>query len=265
MTIPFPERRADAPGGAAFLASLADMKLSARQEAMAAALLAGDVPARLRRFVEVTLTRRGHTAALRVAPDFLLIGSDEDFVTAPLRALVAQRVADALGCVVPTRPLVDAVLAAGAKAPLVGMWRKDAPDGWLESWRCHRDHQARIQRPAAPAGALVAGYLKDVVLTPSLQKKVARNRRWPVAIYGAWDASKGKVVQGLVRDHAIDYVDLQPRDAPRVGRHDARRRRALGRRRARRPRPRRSALRRRRHRPRALRAREVAARRAVAA
>lgn len=207
MAIPFPAPPPDAPGGAAFLASLADMKLSERQEAMAAALLAGDVPARLRRFVEVTLTRRGHTAVLRVAPDFLLIGSDDDFVTAPLRALVAQRVADALGCVLPTRPLVDAVLAAGAKAPLKGMWRAGAPAGWLESWRCHRDHQARIKRPTAPPGALVAGYLKDVVLTPSLQKKVARNRRWPVAIYGAWDAAKGKVVQGLVHDHAIDYVD----------------------------------------------------------
>ena len=63
-----------------------------------AELLAGNVPARLRRFVAVTLrgevSGRRREVVLDVLPDVLGIGGDEDWIRMPMRPATAQRIAD---------------------------------------------------------------------------------------------------------------------------------------------------------------------------
>ena len=49
---------------------------------------------------------------IEVMPDYLAVGSDDDFVRMPMRPQTAQQIADAFGCVLPTRKIVDAMDAA---------------------------------------------------------------------------------------------------------------------------------------------------------
>src|SRR5262249_23835711 len=83
----------------------------AREEALYTELRKGNVPNFLRRFVPVTIKGRGgdgqsHEITYRVMPDYLAIGSDTDYVTIPLGARPAERVADTFGCVLPTAKMV---------------------------------------------------------------------------------------------------------------------------------------------------------------
>jgi hypothetical protein len=84
-----------------------------REAAIRNELLAGNVPGFLRRLQPVTLSSRGadgvtiHVTAC-VSPDYLAIGSDDDFLLIPMRLETALLVASRYGFTLPTRRLVDA-------------------------------------------------------------------------------------------------------------------------------------------------------------
>ena len=75
----------------------------------------GNVPDFVRRenFREVTTTARidGITvqATFRVSPDYLAIGTNDNYVRVPLSPLIAQRIAQYFACVLPTRHIVDLI------------------------------------------------------------------------------------------------------------------------------------------------------------
>jgi hypothetical protein len=111
VVIALPVRPADAVGGAEFARRVETLEREAREEAVLAEVRRGNVPAFWRRFVEVKMGG----AVLWVAPEYLCVGSDEDYWLAPLTPGAAQRMADELGCVLPTRKMVTAIWRA---APL---------------------------------------------------------------------------------------------------------------------------------------------------
>ena len=120
LQIGLPPRAPDAPGGAAVAARVAPLSLAEREEVVVAEVLAGNVPASWREFVTVDVSGvvggRTRHVALRVAPDYVTVGSDEDGLRMPLSPASAQRLADGLGCALPTPRLVDLVhAAAGTK------------------------------------------------------------------------------------------------------------------------------------------------------
>ena len=53
-----------------------------------------------------------NTATFYVTPDYLAIGSDEDYFLIPISPNTAQRIADALHCSLPTPKMVDEIYAA---------------------------------------------------------------------------------------------------------------------------------------------------------
>jgi len=108
-----PPRPADAVTGSAFAAHIATLDLAAREAAIVAEVQRGNIPAFLRRFAEVKLG--DGVATLFVAPDYLAVGSDEDYFFTPLSPATAQVLADQLDCVLPTRKMAAAVHRA---APL---------------------------------------------------------------------------------------------------------------------------------------------------
>ena len=94
------------------LQGLLDAKPDSREQAIAAEVLRGNVPDFWRQFVEVsaeaeTVDGKSRKVVYRVSPDYLMVGSDEDFVRVPLTPYIAQHLADMLGCVLPTRKMVD--------------------------------------------------------------------------------------------------------------------------------------------------------------
>ena len=48
-------------------------------------------------------------ATLLAMPDYLAVGSDDDFVRMPMTPQTAQQIADQFGCTLPTRKIVDAI------------------------------------------------------------------------------------------------------------------------------------------------------------
>jgi hypothetical protein len=198
-----PSRPADAPGGAEVMKKAAGLSPSAREEFIAAELLRGNLPDFLKEFQTVTVRAKDgagkqHEAAYDVMPDYLAVGSDADFVRVPLTPATAQRVADAFGCALPTRKVVDQVFASATRRlePIPLTEAREAPETFAR-------HNELIQKQLAgksPAG-LVAGQKKDVVVSNWLGDKPNR-----VAIYG-WHKTNGTPIQPLTIVHKDTYVD----------------------------------------------------------
>lgn len=194
-----PVRPADAVGGAEFARSVAPLEREARETAVAAEVRRGNVPQFWRRLVEVPMAG----AVVSVTPDYLCIGSDEDYWFAPLTPGTAQVIADELGCLLPTKKVADAIWKAALKlepAPL-------PPSPEMTTVPVFTQHNIMVRaarekaRAEFPLGTLVAGDKKDVVITPRLVESPGK-----VAIYG-WHRLNGVAIQPLFLGHAATWVD----------------------------------------------------------
>ncbi len=109
-----PKRPADAVGGTEFIRSIEKLNRTEREEAIAREVLRGNIPEFLRSFRKVETkikdaAGKERVAVVEVMPDYLAIGSDADFVRMPMNPLTAARIADAFGCALPTRKIVDEI------------------------------------------------------------------------------------------------------------------------------------------------------------
>ncbi|MEY2880872.1 MAG: hypothetical protein RLZZ15_3252, partial [Verrucomicrobiota bacterium] len=122
----------------------------------------------------------------------------------PLSPASAQLLADELGCVLPTKKIVDAIHRA---APLQLTPAPIPPSAAMTTVAVFTAHNTTVRtaRAAAlaahPLGTLVAGHKKDLVLTPLLHDAPGK-----VAIYG-WHALDGKPIQPLHLGHVATWVD----------------------------------------------------------
>lgn len=203
-----PPRPPGASAGSKFAESVAAMSLAEREVEIRAQFSRGNVPRFWRKFVEVKVVRtidgRECTAAYRVSPDYFAIGSDEDYFLTPLSPSMAQALADTLNCALPTRRMVDDIYAAAAlkltPSPL-------PPGPAMTTVPVFQQHNETVRRQRAallvahPAGVLVAGHKKDIVLTPQLAGAAGK-----VAIYG-WHRSDGTAIQPLYHGHTASWVD----------------------------------------------------------
>lgn len=208
QTLPLPQRATDALAGREFVGHIQSLSTVDREQAILAQVLAGNVPVFMRRLCPVTIARvaDGRTNALTffAAPDYLCVGADDDYFLTPMTPGIAQRIADQLGCALPTRKMVDAIHGAAdlklAPAPI--------PPGpamtTVPVFAAHND-LVRTQRLASlsahPAGVLVAGHKKDVVISTRLAGVPDR-----VALYG-WHRTNGTVIQPLYLGHSATWVD----------------------------------------------------------
>ena len=186
--------------GTSFLEATTSMHRAAREDAIYDAIAAGVVLAFAGAFVEVRLVHGDHTGVVQVAIDYAAIGTDDDFIRIPMSAITAQRLADVLGYVLPTKKLVDAIYRAAvlklAPSPL-------PPGPQMMGNDYYRKHHEAIEKQGAgpAAGELVAGHKKDVVVTKRLVQLPDR-----VAIYG-WHRLDGRPIQPLSLVHEASYAD----------------------------------------------------------
>lgn len=186
--------------GSAFLQQTAGLSQAAREQAILQAVRQGHIPSFLGNFQEVTLRHGGHEARVRVAPDYLAIGTDQDFVRMPMFPATAQQIADSLGCTLPRPKLVDAIWSQAqyklAPRPLTAGSSMGSNDYY------RRANQLIDQELAGrPPGPLTAGDKKDIVLTNRLASNPGK-----VAIYG-WHRTSGSAIQPLTTVHGATYVD----------------------------------------------------------
>lgn len=184
------------------------MDLPQREKAIYQEVFDGNVPLSLRKFCPVTVTNitGGITniGTLYVAPDYLAVGSDSNYLLVPISGNTAQRIADKIGCTLPTRKMVDAIYAAAevklTPSPI-------SPTAAMTTVPIFTQHNETVREQrmdltnAHPLGALVAGHKKDVVVSTRLAN--ATNK---VAIYG-WHRTNGTAIQPLYLGHVSWWVD----------------------------------------------------------
>lgn len=206
-TLALPPRPAGAMTGSQFIEATKHLSRPEREAALEREILAGNVPDFARQMKEIdveTVAKDGqrHTGKLRVMPDYLAIGSNDDFVQIPMNPLTAQRIADQTGTSLPTKKIVDDVYRQAE----VKLRPQPLPAGpQMMSNDYIQRHQGLVngQRAevGAELGALTAGHQKDVVITGRLDQHPDR-----VAIYG-WHQPSGKPIQPLSTVHENTYAD----------------------------------------------------------
>ena len=198
-----PARAANALTGSAFSTSVAALPREEREAAVLRELLAGNIPSFLRVLRPVEVSAAGadggkHSIVYEVMPDYLAIGSDDDFVRMPMNPYTAQAFCDAFGFVLPTRKMVNDIWAAAGvhlePRPLTE--ERESPNTFLQH---HRIIEGQLD--GKKRTLLLAGHKKDVVVTNKLLERPER-----VAIYG-WHYPRGEPIQPLYAGHVDWYVD----------------------------------------------------------
>jgi hypothetical protein len=208
QTPAFPPRATNAPDGSAFIKQISALEFAQREEAVLEAVSAGNVPAFQRTLCAVNVTNvfdgKTNVATFFAAPDYLAVGSDEDYFLTPVSPNTAQKIADRLGCVLPTRKMVDAIYAA---APVKLKPEPISPSPAMTTVSIFSLHNGIVRSQRAvfldshPPGTLVAGHKKDVVISARLAGVTNR-----VAIYG-WHQTNGVPIQPLFLGHTAAWVD----------------------------------------------------------
>jgi hypothetical protein len=201
-----------APGGRSltgsqFTASIAEIDPRLRERVILQAILNGNIPEFLRKLVPVKLTTRRPggplvTATIFVMPEYLAIGSDQDFLRIPMNLYTAAAAATHMGFVLPTRKIVDAIYQQSAFHFAPEPMQAGPEMRTTEYYRVHNEKiEEQFRRIGASIGALISGQKKDVVVSNLLAKNPGH-----IAIYG-WHRTNGVPIQPLTTVHGACYAD----------------------------------------------------------
>lgn len=208
-SLSLPARPRQAISGYKFLRETALHQLFDREREVFAQLKSGNFPEHLRQLIPIEI--KGHiidtdgqprlvTALLRVMPDYLSIGSDEDFVRVPMNLYTAADIAREFGLVLPTDRIVDAIhQQAGVRLAPSPLPPTNAMVSNSYVLQHHQIVQDKLGQYAL--GQLVAGIKKDLVLSNKLKKRFGR-----IIIYG-WHQPDGLPIQPLSDAHHAGYAD----------------------------------------------------------
>ena len=201
--ISLPAREESALTGSEFYQFILNQDWRSRDSIAVKEILNGNVPAFLKKFTPVsiqTTNKEGQTikATIFVSPDYVSIGHDNDWARIPLTPMAAQRIADQLGCFLPTRKLVDDIYKGAAiKLEPIPMF------AFRDSVPTMYQHHLIIEGQRKSQSGLIAGIKKDIVISGKIKRDARRDR---VAIYG-WHQRNGQPIQPLYTGHVSWYVD----------------------------------------------------------
>jgi hypothetical protein len=189
--------------GSSFYNTVASFQWKQRDSMALQLLLEGNMPSFLNRFIAIHTRikdENGTTvkATYYVTPDYLSIGSNDDWVRVPLTPQTAQLIADRYNCFLPTRKMVnDIYQQAVVKLEPLPMFA--FRDSTVTMWQ----HHLIIEGQRKERRGLIAGIKKDIVISPRLRTNAKNDR---VAIYG-WHRTNGQPIQPLYTGHVNWYVD----------------------------------------------------------
>lgn len=191
-------------GATSFYQTVAAWKWRERDSLAMRYILSGGYPSFLRRFSPVSLditdslTGKKIHAVYYVSPDYLSVGTDDDWARIPLTPMAAQVIADSFGCFLPTRKMVDDIYRQSVvKLEPVPMYA--FRDSSVTMWQ----HHLIIEGQRKGRKGLIAGIKKDVVLSGKITRDIRPGRE---AIYG-WHKKDGKPIQPLYTGHINWWVD----------------------------------------------------------
>ncbi len=189
--------------GSDFYRTVTTWKWKERDSFAVKEILSGNMPSFMRRFIAISSEIKDslgvtHKAVLYVSPDYLSVGTDEDWARIPLTPMAAQQIADSFHCFLPTRKIVDLVWQQSAvKLEPVPMY------AFRDSSITMYQHHLIIEGQRKGKQGLVSGIKKDVVISGKISRDTRTER---VAIYG-WHQRDGKPIQPIYTGHINWYVD----------------------------------------------------------
>ena len=203
-----PPRDPSSVTGSEFMKRINDLSREEREEEIYRAAACGNIPD----FLRETVTLRAvfsdmngvqHMLEYEVMPDYLAIGSDEDYCRIPMTPGTAQRLADLFGASLLTAKLSDHIWSVAEVKPEPFFYRPVGNENELV--KKFFEHNEQIERQLADAGwkhgQLVAGIKKDVIISSRISERPDR-----VVIYG-WHRSDGSPIQPVYSGHIWWYVD----------------------------------------------------------
>lgn len=191
-------------GASLFYKAVAAAKWRERDSLAKLEILAGNIPSFLKKFVRIQTSITDSTtgevikADYYVSPDYLSLGTDDDWARIPLTPMAAQVIADSFDCFLPTRKMVnDIYVQSTVKLEPVPMYA--FRDSSVTMWQ----HHLIIEGQRKGKKGLIAGIKKDVVLSGKISRDTKPDRE---AIYG-WHKLDGKAIQPLYTGHINWWVD----------------------------------------------------------
>lgn len=208
QTLNVPPRQVNAMNGTQFVAAITPLSFTARENLILQEVVNGNVPNFYRMLSPVTSTATisGITQSITyyVIPDYLAIGSDTNYFLCPMSPIIATKIADSIGCTLPTRKMVNDIYSQAALklTPLT-----IPASGTMTTVQAFDQHNGMVKTQrngfltSYPLGTLVGGDKKDVVISNQIYTTANR-----VIIYG-WHTSIGNPIQPLSNVHADTYMD----------------------------------------------------------
>ncbi|NUN68669.1 MAG: T9SS type A sorting domain-containing protein [Bacteroidetes bacterium] len=213
QTLPLPPRPSAAPTGSALYPILAPLSRAAREDTIYRQVMRGNIPDFQRSLVKVatvrTINGTSYTLEYYVTPEYLSLGHDTDYVLMPMTPLLAQKLANALGCTLPTPRMVDQIYSASTLRLAPQPIPPDANMTMMPRFYQHNDSVRALRAPRLgthPCGTLVGGTKKDVVIDKKVYSWLKSSVPKPVVIYG-WQYLTGVPIQPTYNGHEETYAD----------------------------------------------------------
>ncbi len=208
--VQIPARLAGSMTGSQFMTSVSNMTFTDRENAIYNELAKGNVPDFMRTLTKLQSALSdndgvSHTVIYEVMPDYLCVGSNDDFCRVPMGPVTAQKIANLYGATMPTAKMVDDIYSkAGIKVAPVTYAPVGNENEQVAKFILHNT-AIENQRVSSglPLGTLMGGTKKDVVIS---NKIVDPTRPGYVVIYG-WHQLNGVAIQPLTNIHSGSYVD----------------------------------------------------------
>ncbi len=167
--------------GSAFYKTVADWKWRERDSLAKQEILSGNMPSFLGKFVRINVSTTGADGKLikahyYVSPDYLSLGTEDDWARIPLTPMAAQVIADSFHCFLPTRKMVDDIYRQ-AKVKLEPVPMYAFRDSSVTMWQ----HHLIIEGQRKGRKGLITGIKKDVVLSGKVSRDPKPDKE---AIYG---------------------------------------------------------------------------------
>jgi hypothetical protein len=206
-----PERPENATEGSEFVVQVMDMSIADRERAAVKEILTGNVPSFSRKFssliIHQSIQAKNHELICFIACDYLAIGSDQDYLYIPLTPSTAQRLANQLNCILPSKKMVDYIFtnAAIKLSP-----QPIPPSEKMTTIQVFRQHTDSIKQQITSLGIdrsayhILAGHKKDIIVSNKVYSPDRNFER--VVIYG-WHVSENNPIQPLYNGHIAMYAD----------------------------------------------------------
>jgi hypothetical protein len=197
--------------GSEIVDQITGLSVEDRERTIVEEVLAGNVPSFSRTLREIKISRtinnNEYDLQIFALCDYVAIGSDEDYFYTPMTPSTAQYLADRLGCILPTKKIVDIVYSAASvklnPQPI-------PPSNKMTTVPVFWDHTDSVKKQIDEegiervTGEIIGGHKKDVIISKKIYSSDRSFER--VVIYG-WHWSVGNPIQPVYNGHIAEYAD----------------------------------------------------------